>query len=317
MEKSPEVRYQTAGEVGQALNGWLDRGSDDDSARSGDSGRISGGSSGNLAAVGKGVGPGDSGIRPAPVRRRFPTASPLPAEQSSDTSDTVSDLDRGTIKGPSRPAAPTRPEEVVPEKRPLPVAKSLQENPFQGMEFATGDTISPRTRSGDADRNRAEKTRGDSGQARSRQKGKDKAKDKGRDRGSLTDRIFGSFKAKAKDKANAKDKSNAKERDKPKDKGAVKEPSTGDSSSGIRRRPKVQSPPYLFPALVGGMVLSLIMAVTGIWLISKRLNAPVQPPAPAPAINRPPIKGPDELPPFETKFKLEKKVEPPATDSGS
>ncbi len=106
MDKSPDTRYQTAAEIGKALNGWLDRGSDDpDSARSGDSGKVTGGSSGNLAAVGKTAGPGDSGIRPAPVRRRFPAVSPMPAERAPGTDDTVSDLDQGTIKGPSRPSA--------------------------------------------------------------------------------------------------------------------------------------------------------------------------------------------------------------------
>ncbi len=107
MCKSPEGRFQTAAEVVQALNGWLDgAGGVTDSASSGDSGRLVGGSSGRLAAVGKGAAPGDSGTRHAPVRRRFPAATPLPTERPSGTEDTVSDLDQGTIKGPSRPGAP-------------------------------------------------------------------------------------------------------------------------------------------------------------------------------------------------------------------
>ena len=53
MAKTPEARYQSAGEVAQALNGWLDGTGGGDSATSGDSGRLAGGSSGKLAVVGK------------------------------------------------------------------------------------------------------------------------------------------------------------------------------------------------------------------------------------------------------------------------
>ncbi len=127
---------------------------------------------------------------------------------------------------------------------------------------------------------------------RARQKGKDKAKEKVRDRGSRFNRT-------------------AEEE-------VAKDPSASDSSSGVRsRRGRPQGPPWLLAALAGGLLLSLIMAITGIWLISKRLNAPVVPEPAAPVPRRAPPRGADELPPFETQFKLEKHSTPPADESGS
>ncbi len=276
MAKTPEARYQTAGEVAQALNGWLDGTGGGDSATSGDSGRLAGGSSGKLAIVGKSSAPGDGGTRQAPVRRRFPAATPLQAERPSATEDTVSDLDPATIKGPSRPGAPARPGDSSKHKIKLPVAKSIDDNPFRDMEFATGAGTSPR-KGGDEP---ADSPRADSARTRARNKSKDKGKEKPREResrataGARGDRAEG----------NSKEASESDRR--------------GRRSGGV----KPPSPPWLLPALIGGLVLSLIMGSLGIYLIGKRLNAPATPrqAPPAARVNRAPKPDEEITKPFET-----------------
>jgi serine/threonine-protein kinase len=81
MAKAPDARFQTAKEVANALGAWL-------AARNQ-------GSSGNLEVSG----------RPQPPRRRPASNTPLPRpprrERPVAVDDTLSDMDRATIKGPS------------------------------------------------------------------------------------------------------------------------------------------------------------------------------------------------------------------------
>jgi hypothetical protein len=160
------------------------------------------------------------------------------------------------------------------------VAKSIDENPFRDMEFASGGETVSRSRPGDS----AEKPRSDSAQNRARSKAKDKGKEKARDRSDRNTRgsSRGNGRAGAAAEKVAKD--------------------TSDSDRRGRRPPaKAPSPPWLLPALGGALVLSVIMAIAGIYLIGKRLNAPDTPkqaPA-APAVRRP-SKDEEDLPSFKT-----------------
>ena len=97
MAKSPEARFQTAKEVADALTAWAKS-----RAR---------GSSGDLRPGGK---LSDSGARPALPPRRSAAAVAPPPPRREKTNDTISDLDRETIKGsPSnRPGAVPRDAEA-------------------------------------------------------------------------------------------------------------------------------------------------------------------------------------------------------------
>jgi serine/threonine protein kinase len=298
MSKSPDTRYQTAGEVVKALNGWLDgAGGGSDSATNGDSGRVVGGSSTKMAAVGRAASPGDSGTRQGPVRRRFPAASPMPtapplaAERQVTAEDTVSDLDQGTIKGPARPGTPARPGDSSKGKFKLPVARSIEENPFRNMEFATGAESMPRSRSSDA-----EKARSDSGSARARLK--DKQKEKSRDKGGRAG--HSSRPGKASDSSDRVSKE------------------TSDSDRHSRRPASSQSPPWMFPALIGALVLSVIVGGLGIYMLVTGLNAPAKPKAnqQAPIIRRP-AKDDEDLPGFKTNVPELKPRSGGGQDSGS
>ena len=260
MAKSVAERFQTAGDVADAINGWLDGMGGGDSATSGDSGRLTGGSSGKLAVAGKGAAPGDGGTRQSPVRRRFPAPAALSSERPAATDDTVSDLDPATIKGPPRPGTTPRPGDSSKQKFKLPVAKSIDDNPFRDMEFATGAELGSRRGSGD----QAESPRADSTRSRSRGKSKekekaatkDRGKDRAGDRGARTGASRGSGSVDPTD-ADAKAASESDRR--------------GRRATGGNKAP---SPPWLFPALIGGLVLSVIMGIAGIYLLARRFNAP-------------------------------------------
>ncbi len=119
MSKTVAARYQTAGEVADVLHEWL-------AAR---------------GAGPPGSGPGDSSGRLAAQRRR---QGPPPREKPPGTSDTVSDLDRETIKGSgSGKSADARASESAKHKAKLKVAKPIEE--FRDLNFLT-DSPPPPTR---------------------------------------------------------------------------------------------------------------------------------------------------------------------------
>lgn len=168
MAKLPQLRYQTAGEVADALAGWLA------SARQAASGRImavrtstGGVKAATLTAVQGGGGSGPAG---ASVSRGLPAVIPLvasgtageplpevaraaerPAPKSAALVDTADNLGRPTIKGISTAESGTRP--TPPQATPsssdsdkqrtkrLPVAKPLE--PTAAIVIRTGDSTAP------------------------------------------------------------------------------------------------------------------------------------------------------------------------------
>ncbi len=228
MQKSADRRYQTAKEIRDALNAWL-TGS---GSKSGDSG---------------------SGAKPSPVRRRPPPPAPRrdKTEKPTFTGDTVADIDRETIKG--KPDSGTKSDSD--KIRSLPVARSLEENPYRDLDFVT-DPSPPRTRPG-SERPSKEKDKGD--------KGKDKDSSESVTDSSIKTRGSSSSKS---------SKSNKKDKDK-KDKGSPSEKPKPGEAPVVRRRVKPNEPPPWLWAAVGGGALLLLVLGTAYYFVAKR-NAAIE-----------------------------------------
>ncbi len=135
MAKLPADRFQTAADVSEALRSWLTaNASNDGSSKLG--GRPSD-SSGRMAVArgAREVG-GRSGAG-SPPARNVGGGGGRSRERSPQIEDTVSDMDRGTMKGNSGTARP-KAGDSSKFRRGLPVARPIEKNPF---DFVTDEPV--------------------------------------------------------------------------------------------------------------------------------------------------------------------------------
>jgi hypothetical protein len=126
MSKSPDHRFQTAGEVAEALRQWL-------------------------ATRGKGPAPpeattlSDSGRMPTLPRRRQPSTPPPRRNRPAGLDDTVADVDQATIKGSGRSPV-VKNDDSSQYKNKLPVARPLHDS-SGNFDFLTNPepTVRPRS----------------------------------------------------------------------------------------------------------------------------------------------------------------------------
>jgi serine/threonine-protein kinase len=122
MAKSPEARFQTAKEVADVLTIWL-------------TGRTQGGTG---DSSGGGARP-QNRARPLPPPRRGTTATLAPPTQPNKTNDTISDMERETIKGPPARRPAVAPGSDTRAGGPLSSAKLGKEGRRPGDSGRTGN----------------------------------------------------------------------------------------------------------------------------------------------------------------------------------
>lgn len=241
MEKSPEDRYQTAGEVRNALLSWLAGGTAAECGveKTSDSGSDFGATRSKA-----------NGAKPSPVKRRGPPPAPGRREKPTGTGDTVSDFDRGTIKGPGK-SDPAGKVDESDKFKALPMARSLEENPYRDLEFVYESAPAPRTRDSERPSKAPAPAPDPSGS------GKGSAKVKGKEK-------------QEKEKPVAKDKEKPTREKAGKEKGGKETTSTGSSIRPRSRRTTQQqsAPPWLWGVIGGGAGLCVVMLLLLKWLSS-------------------------------------------------
>jgi serine/threonine-protein kinase len=136
MAKLPADRFQTAADAGEALRSWL--AANTSSGGSSKTGSRSSDSSGRMA-VARGSREASAGGRGGAAPQGRVPGGGRSRERSPQIEDTVSDMDRGTIKGTGNPGSVRpKPGDSAKFRRALPMARPIEQNPF---DFVTEEPV--------------------------------------------------------------------------------------------------------------------------------------------------------------------------------
>ncbi len=266
MAKLPADRFQTAADVAEALRSWLAS-----NAASGGKGGAQrsapADSSGRMAAVGRGSREVTSGGRGAAAPQgRGTGASGIgkSRKKAPQIEDTVSDMDRGTIKGTGSPTpARPKPGDSAKYRRALPVARPIEEKPF---EFVTEEPLN---------RSRSDSAKGKASPSDSRKP--TDAKTPNADRRASESKSGGSKTGGSKKGINVPSAAVAAAAE-PAD---VEVPLTPQERIRQRRKSSAQMPQWLLIAVGVGMLVTVITIVLAVYKIT---HLPPPPSAPAAAV---------------------------------
>ncbi len=239
MAKSPADRFQTAADVSEALRSW--RAGVAPKYRS----AVQKEGSGSKPALPIAPNRDPAGGKGSGPQKSRPGSGDPQRPRSAEIEDTVSDMDRATIKGPGRTAPGSRPGDSGKYRRALPVARSIEENPF---EFVTDEPPG--------------RARTDS--AVNKQAGGDSSKKPVEAREQRDARKSASDRKAVESKSSAAAKSGSVK------KGAAPEPVEGETAlDRIRARRKAgQAPQWLWALVALGMIASLSMIGATFYMVA-------------------------------------------------